>query len=81
MNWVEMNVAFQKDLIFNIMRMQKPIYLSMGKFYPKNLRIYVGVMLILFYASFVWYCLYFVVDYEDFLFVLYAFIKNNNALS
>lgn len=45
MDWVGTSVAFQKDLIFNIMRMQKPIYLTMGKFAPKNLNIYVGVKL------------------------------------
>lgn len=76
MDWVGTSISFQKDLLFNIMRLQRPVYLTMGKFAPKNLNIYVGVALIHYQLELSSTITVIFLDYENIVFILHTVIEN-----
>lgn len=43
MKWEEADMLFRKTLIFLMQRMQKPVYITVGKFVPANTQLFLGV--------------------------------------
>lgn len=46
MNWEEAEESLKITVKFFIQRMQKPVYLTIGKFVPANTQLFIGVSMI-----------------------------------
>lgn len=72
MNWEEADVELRKTLVFLMQRMQKPVCLTLGKFFAVNTQLFLGVSSLIVIKVILSYLL---ADNENFLFILYTYIQ------
>lgn len=70
-NWYKGDITTVKDITFVIARMQKPITITMGKFAPNDLQVYIGVRILFTANNTLMKTMFLFIDYENLLLVLH----------